>query len=71
MALLAAAALAGVLLALALAGSSGKPGAIASSPSVGAGFVGAALPAGAPVRGFTLTDQRGHRVSLAAEGSSC
>jgi protein SCO1 len=53
-------------------GGSSKPpssGAQVSSPTsvpgIG-GFDGAALPAGAPVPGFTLTDQRGARVSLAS-----
>ena len=59
------------LLALALAlcccGGGARTGSTAASqqPSAG-GFVGAALPAGAPVRGFTLTDQYGRRVSLAS-----
>jgi protein SCO1 len=35
-----------------------------NSPSV-SGFDGAALPAGVPARGFTLTDQSGRAVSLA------
>ena len=35
-------------------------------PDSATGFVGAALPAGAPARDFTLTDQYGRRVSLAS-----
>lgn len=64
------------LLAFALAGagggcSSGGSGAssgsqTASTQAVGAsGFAGAALPAGVRAPAFTLTDQRGRRVSLA------
>jgi len=65
--LLATVALAAVMIVLALGESSPpKLGAIASSPSVGASFAGAALPAGAPIHDFTLADQRGRRVSLAA-----
>lgn len=66
-ALLAVTAVAVAILALALRGSSGGPAPTASEPSVGAGFAGAALPAGAPVHDFTLTDQQGRRVSLADE----
>jgi protein SCO1/2 len=57
-----------VLLAAILAGcSSGSSTSSSSSASsAGAsGFDGAALPAGAPAHDFTLTDQDGHRVSLA------
>src|SRR5262249_29257083 len=35
-------------------------------PSASTGFAGAALPASLPVRDFTLEDQSGRRVSLAA-----
>jgi protein SCO1/2 len=44
---------------------SAESGASASTPSAG-GFDGAEIPAGAPARDFTLTDQNGARVSLAS-----
>jgi protein SCO1 len=60
-------------LAVTLAGcSSGSTSASSSSapsptPSAeGSGFDGAAIPAGAPARDFTLRDQSGRRVSLSA-----
>ncbi len=64
-------ALASALLAGCGGGSSKVPssGAQVSSPASvpgAGGFDGAALPAGAPVPDFTLTDQRGARVSLAS-----
>jgi protein SCO1 len=46
------------------AASSGSGASSISSPSA-SGFDGAALPAGVPARGFTLTDQSGQAVSLA------
>jgi protein SCO1/2 len=58
--------------ALALTGAAAiVPGAVAcgsgsaAHPAAGAGFAGAALPAGVPARDFTLEDQSGRRVSLA------
>ncbi len=65
-ALLTAGVLAAVILALALGGSGGRRAAVASSPSLGAGFAGAALPPGQTVHDFTLADQRGRQVSLAS-----
>ncbi len=54
------------ILASQLGGTAHRPAVIGSNPSVEAGFDGAALPSGAPVRDFTLSDQRGRRVSLAS-----
>jgi len=48
-----------------LAGMIACGGGSAAHPSAGTGFAGAALPASLPVRGFTLEDQYGRRVSLA------
>ena len=48
-----------------LAGMIACGGGSAAHPSAGTGFAGAARPASLPVRGFTLVDQYGRRVSLA------
>ena len=48
-----------------LAGVIACGGGSAAHTSAGTGFAGAALPASLPVRGFTLEDQYGRRVSLA------
>jgi protein SCO1/2 len=45
--------------------STASAGSPTSIPGVG-GFDGAAIPPGAPLRDFTLTDQRGARVSLSS-----
>jgi protein SCO1/2 len=60
-----------LLAALAGCGSSSSSSRSSSSPSSvssagGSGFDGAALPAGAALRDFTLTDQAGRQVSLGA-----
>jgi cytochrome oxidase Cu insertion factor (SCO1/SenC/PrrC family) len=65
---------AALLLGALLAGCSGGSGNSSPSQSAGAraatlspsGFAGAALPAGISAPGFSLTDQRGQRQSLAA-----
>ena len=48
-----------------LAGVIACGGGSAAHTSAGTGFAGATLPASLPVRGFTLEDQYGRRVSLA------
>jgi protein SCO1 len=63
-----------VLALVALAGCSGGSSSSSSTASAGSptsipgvgGFDGAAIPPGAPLRDFTLTDQRGARVSLSS-----
>jgi protein SCO1 len=63
--------LAALLLAAVLAGcgsdgsSSSSPGSSPSEATSASGFDGAALPSGAPVHDFALTDQYGRQVSLA------
>jgi protein SCO1 len=52
---------------LTLAGCSGGSSSTPASSAISAsGFEGAALPAGAPARDFTLTDLPGHRVMLSS-----
>ncbi len=53
-----------LVLALPLGGSSHDRAPAASSDVAGAGFDGAAIPAGAPAPNFTLRNQDGHSVSL-------
>jgi cytochrome oxidase Cu insertion factor (SCO1/SenC/PrrC family) len=56
-----------LVLVVALGGSSGRSSSTSSQANTGtgSGFEGVTLPAGVNARGFTLTDQRGRRVSLA------
>lgn len=53
------------LLAISLGGSSGHGSSTSTGTISGSGFDGAALPEGVLAPPFTLTDQYGHRVSLA------
>src|SRR5260370_29557658 len=61
---LGAALTAAALLAGCSGGSSSSTSSSAKSATQGSGFDGGALPAGVAAPGFTLTDQRGRRVSL-------
>jgi protein SCO1/2 len=61
----AAALLGGLAIAVIVAGPAGRSSSTSTSyPAAGSGFDGAALPAGPPARGFTLTDQSARSVSL-------
>jgi protein SCO1/2 len=58
--------LAAILAGCSAGSSSSHPSSAALSSTGGSGFEGAALPAGEPVRDFTMVDQAGRRVSLGA-----